>query len=163
MTGKKTEKPNPTTLLMFVSRITMTGDKEGRLYYEVTERQLEDGDLGDEPLLQIILSTKGASKYMGGGAGIVYRVEQPPDNPNSFYTGTAQYVGTWPDKEQRTAWQMQDQTMGQKIALMKEAKKSKSYDAVLECLEPIREAYSRARGLQRNLILARAVKYITQG
>jgi len=159
----KAEKPNPTILLMFVSRCLLSDSKEGRVYYQVTERQLEDGDLGDDDPMQITLGAKGASKHMGGSAGIVYRVEQPPDNPDRFYIGTAQYVATWPDREQRAAWQMQDQTMGQKIALMKEAKKAKRDDAVLECLAPIREAYQRARGMQRNLLLARAVQYITRG
>ena len=154
---------NPTTLLMFVSRCLLRDGKEGRIYYPITEEELEIGVLGDDSSDKVALGARAASKHMGGSAGIVYRVEQPPDNPDRFYIGTAQYVGTWPDKKQCVAWQMYDQTKGQQIALEKKAKKAKTDDAVLECLEPVREAYKRARGVQRSLLLARAVQYIVRG
>jgi len=163
MTTEKTEQPRPTILLMFVSRCVLDDGKEGRIYYRITDEQLEDSDLGDDAPMQFTLGGRSSSKYMGGAAGIVYRVEQPPDNPDQIYTATARYEGTWPDREQRAAWQVTDQTKGQEIALKKEAKKAKRDDAVLECLAPIREAYQRARGMQRNLLLARAVQYITRG
>lgn len=160
---KKEKKPNPTTLLLFVIRCVLGGDKEGRIYYEITEAELESGVLvASSRTTQVALSAKVASKHMGGSAGIVYRVEHPPGDTEKFYTGTAEYVGLWPDKKQRAAWQVYDQTKGQQIALLKRMKKAKADDAMLECLEPIREAYQRARGLQRNLLIARAVQYITR-
>ena len=153
---------NPTMLLMFVSRCVLSdGKSEGRVYYEVDE-SYKDAVLPSERPKERIFLAKKVSKYMGGSAGIVYRVEVPSNNPEQIYTATAEYVGMWPDQEQRAAWQVADQAAGQKIALMKAAKKAKKDDAVLDCLAPIREAYQRARGVQRSLILARAVQYITR-
>jgi len=160
-----TEKQeNPTILLMFVSRCILSdGKSEGRVYYQLDEADYKAGVIttrDGEPIDRVFAAK--IAKYMGGSAGIVYRVEVPPDNDTQIYTGSAKYVGMWKDQEQRAAWQIADSTMGQRIALMKEAKKAKADDSVLECLAPIREAYQRARGLQRSLILARAVQYITR-
>lgn len=158
------KQENPTILLMYVGRCILSdGKSEGRVYYQLDEADWKAGTITtrDGDTIERVFSAK-VSKFMGGSAGIVYRVEVPPEDDSKIYTGTAQYVGMWKDQEQRAAWQMADSTVGQKIALLKEAKKGKADDSVLECLAPIREAYQRARGLQRSLILARAVQYITR-
>jgi len=186
MGEKKTEK-RPTVLLMAVGRCIMSdGKSEGRRFYEITEDELDTGTPPDDKVpddvedkyraahamalvedpwyaRMRVYGGKGVGKNMGGSPGMVYCVEVDPEDASTIYSGTAQYVGQWPDREQRATWQMLDSTMGQKIALMRKAKKAKNQDDVLECLEPIREAYRKARGMQRNLILARAVQYITRG
>lgn len=161
------EEKRVTNLFLFVGRQCTWQGEEYRTYVPVTQEMLESGEIAEEYIKEHSFNFSGkalknAAKYMGGSAGIVYSVEQPADNPNSLFTGTASYRGTWPDQERRAAWQLADQTAGQQIALAKKAKKAKADDAVLECLEPIREAYRNARGMQRNLILARAVQYITK-
>jgi hypothetical protein len=184
MTEKKTEK-RPTILLMYVGRyIGSDGKSEGRKFYHITQDEWDAGvvpeskpaAIGSEGAVERAFalasnpwaererfySGKRLAKYMGGSPGMVYRVEVDPEDASTIYTATAQYVGVWPDQKQRAEWQMLDSTVGQKIALMKKAKKAKNQDDVLECLEPIREAYRKARGMQRSLILARAVQYITR-
>ena len=170
MTKKKTEKPNPTILLLFVGRCTLSdGKTEGRVFYRIEEDELEGGNdafLDDESVIagrRVVLGGRGLNAHMGGNPGIVYRVEQPPDDDTSYFIATARYAGRWENQEQCAAWQMADSAKGQQIALMKDHKRAKRQDDVLECLAPIREAYKKARGLQRNLILARAVQYITRG
>lgn len=160
------EKPNPTILLVLVGRCILSdGKSEGRVYYEVDPDDFEAGVVTlreGAPLERVYART--AAKDMGGSAGIVYRVETVPGVPKSrIYLHTAQYVGLWPDQEKRAEWQLSDHAVGQRIALMKEHRKSKRDDSVLECLAPIRDAYRRARGAQKSLMLARAVMYITRG
>jgi len=162
------EEKRVTNLFLSLGRQCDWKGNEYRTYVPITKEMLDDGEIADDYIEEHSFnfsgkSLKNAAKYMGGSAGIVYSIEQPADNLNSVYTGTARYHSMWPDEERRAAWQMADQTAGQQIALAKKAKKAKSDDAVLECLEPIREAYQRARGMQRSLILARAVQYITRG
>lgn len=162
------EEKRVTTLFLSLGRQCSWKGEEYRTYVPITEEMLKTGEIAADYIEERSFNFSGkalknAVRYMGGSAGIVYAVEQPADNPNSLFTGTAAYRGTWPDQEQRATWQMADQTAGQQIALAKQAKRAKSDDAVLECLAPIREAYSQARGMQRSLILARAVQYITRG
>lgn len=155
------KQPNPVVLLLYIGRCLLTdGKSEGRLFYQISEDEMRRGELPEEPR-EIVLNGKGLT--MGGNPGIIYRVEQPPDNPAQFYTGTARYAGRWNDSERCAEWQIADQAQGQRLALIREEKKARRRDDVLECLAPIREAYQRARGVQRSLILARAVQYITKG
>jgi hypothetical protein len=159
-----TEKKNPTILLLFVGRCVLSdGKSEGRLYYQLSEDDFKAGTIPmeDGEPIERVFSAK-ISKYLGGNPGIVYRVEVPADNQTQIFPSSARYVGRWEDQDQCAAWQMADQTKGQQISLMKEHGRAKRQDDVLECLAPIREAYQRARGMQRSLILARAVQYITR-
>lgn len=159
MSGDK--QPNPSVLLLYIGRCLLTdGKSEGRLFYQIDEDVMRRGELPESPQ-EVVLSGKGLT--MGGNPGLIYRVEQPPDNPAQYYTGSARYAGRWNDPETCARWQISDQAQGQRLALIRDEKKARRRDDVLECLAPIREAYQRARGVQRSLILARAVQYITKG
>ena len=158
------QRENPTILLLYVGRRAREGESEARRYYQLEEADFKAGvvTMSAEgfPVERLFAAKVVAS--MGGMPGMVYRVESHPGDTTKIYPGTAQYAGTWPDKEQRAAWQITDSVEGQKIALTKKHKAAKADDAVLECLAPIRRAYQRARGMQKNLVLARAVQYITR-
>lgn len=162
---KKSERI--TTLFLSLGRIRTWDAKEYRRYVPITQEMLDAGEIDQGYIEERAFtfggkSLRNANKHMGGSAGIVYAVEQPADNPDSLFIATALWHATWPDQDQRAIWQMADQTAGQQIALDKKGKKAKSDDALMECLEPVREAYHNARGLQRNLILARMVQYVTK-
>lgn len=162
MTDEKTA--NPTVLLMYVGRCILSdGKSEGRIYYELTESDYRAGVITtrDGDTIERVFSKKSA-KWMRGSPGIVYAVEYPADDPTKIYPSTARYVGLWEDRAQRIAWQLADSVIRQQYLLKQQEKKAQKDDAVLECLAPIRAAYQQASGVQRNLVLARVVQYLTR-
>lgn len=157
----------PKKLLMFVQRCYVSGGKEGYLYYEITDDEMHLGEFDErnfdgESRERVYSVNKQTRKHMSGSPGMIFRVEYDPDRPSTIFSNTGYYVGQWPDQKQRAEWQMLDHTFGQELRLKKELKKAKRDDSILECLRPIRMAYSNAVGVQRSLILARAVQYITR-
>lgn len=162
MTDETTTPAEPVTtvLLVFVRRVDLDGGQEGRVYYRVTDAEFRTGTLPDDIGEATHIYSKKVGKHMGGRAGIVYRVPSP--KPGTIVPGEAKWAGLWPNDERRVEWQSLDDAWYLANQLQKKTKAAKEDDAILECLEPLRSAYWSSVGLQRNILLARVVQYLTR-
>lgn len=155
-------EPNTKILLVYIGRRILSDGKEGHAYLRVSDADIQSCVVPSDVLHRHVFATKN-TKEMSGTPGTIYRVDAPPgDQVSSIFPDTATYFKMWPDKDKRAEWQISDHAVGMELRLLKEQAKAQRHDDVEECLAPIRAAYQQARGVQRNLILARAVQYITR-
>ena len=148
--------PNPTEKVVYIGRIYQASDKKcyTALYALDAQGQLPaDGDY----------RIYGSDLKLGRPGGI-YTVEYPAQREgNTIYVKTFKYVGFWPDEALAIAWQTRHDAHTTLERLEKKRAKETGTNLVAEQLEPIREAYQKAVGLERSVILAQVVSYITRG
>ena len=144
-------------LLINIGRCTLSDLKEGYSFIEVTPDQFSYGNLPNDEKRWTF--GKNIAKHLGRAPGMVFKVEV---SETSIKLDTSEYQGLWPDNDQRARWDIEHRTLGQKFSLEAQKKKDERLNAFEHRLEPIRDAYRHARGLQRSLILANVVKYITK-
>lgn len=89
---------------------------------------------------------------------IVEFVETNPEK-GSIKSSSGVRRGKWENEADRIAWKARDASTNMEL----EARKKSKQDELLESLAPAREAYKRLGGLQRNMLLAKIVLYITRG
>jgi hypothetical protein len=130
----------------------------------------EDGhpqfyEVGDDGELKKKLWSFTAKGLTGlGNAGAIYRFKQPHDSPDSILThrSNREYVGQWSNESDVVAWQAASEAARAVYRAEKRRKKETGVNRFKEQLEPVRLAYSQARGLERHTLLALVVAYITQ-
>jgi len=143
-------------LLVNTGRCVLADSKEGYRLIEVTSEQFDAGKLPNDGEPWIF--GKRITKHLGRTPGMVFEVDVTAATAK---LATAQYKGLWPDEEHRARWDIEHRALGQKFKLEAQKKKDERLSA-FECrLNPIRDAYRHARGLQRSLMLAHVVRYIT--
>jgi hypothetical protein len=150
------KKPTKKILLVNTGRCTLSNLKEGYRFIEVTSKSCATGRIPDNQKRWIF--DKSVTKHLGRAPGMIFEVEV---TDNSAILSTADYKGLWPDKDQQARWEVEHRTLGQKFQLDARKKKDERFSAFEERLDTIRLAYRNARGLQRSLILAHVVKFIT--
>jgi hypothetical protein len=101
----------------------------------------------------------------GGRPGALWEFERPspPDSEGTVYTSNAKYVGQYQDQKTVVGWQTEHDAARVADLARKRMEKETRPNRVMECLEPIREVYRRSRGLERQIIIAQVVAYITKG
>ena len=156
---------DPIILLMYIGRCLLNDNKTVDFkYYQLDEDEFKTGIItkrDGHPIERMF--SKAVYKQLTGTPGIVYRVIVPKENPREhIYASSGKFIGRWHDKQMQVTWQIADDAEKQRIALMKMTKKMVANNLVLERLDPIRVAYKQARGLQKDIILARVVQYITR-
>lgn len=95
-------------------------------------------------------------KQMGGSAGTVYKV--PQNEEGAIIYTRAEVVGWLQDRDLVTEWSATSRADERASEAFRFASKS---DPFQEELEPIREAYRKAVGANKNYLLAAVVRYIT--
>lgn len=164
--AKKEAERRPTLLLMYLG--DFAGEKNKILggYVRLSAEQFEAGELPVE--IDDISAGDGLAFYqkkstttgMRGSPGMVYEVEG--EDVSQIYPRSARYSGQWPNREHRARWQLEHQSRRAVIDLHNRKKKDQRDDPLMECLEPVRRAYKRAVGAQRNVLLAQVVERITR-
>lgn len=97
-------------------------------------------------------------KYLKAPPGSLYRINH---TENTIQPGTAQYLGMWPNVEQRVCLQAMAEARERLMTLRKNETKAKVDEGLVSALDPIREAYWKAMGPARHQIIAMVVEYIT--
>lgn len=151
MTSSDTSKPKVTIQLVYIGMRVGKGGKAFQTFKKIeADGTLEDGDRWYSKV-----------KHTGRPGG-VFKVECDAADESTIYSGTLTYQHMWDDEEQVATWQAQHDAYNAADRARKRFKKDTGANRVLECLEPIREAYHNATGLERQVILAQAVSYITR-
>ena len=149
MTAKK---KLPTIELVYLGAFITSKGKLGYQY-----RTAADGKLGDEP---ITFSKKLTSH---AGVGEVYRYEHSRPNDVLLIHGHGERVRRWHDRTQAERWQVEHQAERDEHASKTSAKAAGKERLDHDALESWRQAYAAANSTRRNLILMRAVQFITKG
>lgn len=89
--------------------------------------------------------------------------EEAGEDRLSIIASSGRYVQEWPDAAKVLEWDAEDRANRLMIDLLAAGKTAGGKNPMLESLRPVREAYKRLRGLQRSLLLAKVVEYITGG
>ncbi len=97
------------------------------------------------------------------GVGCVYRYESSGEEGATIIHGPGERAGDWPDRGEVERWQIEHQAARDEHATLSSAKAAGKERLDIKSLERWREAYQRASSVRRNLILLRAVQYITRG
>lgn len=84
----------------------------------------------------------------------------PQDSEGSIYGTRAQYIDQVKDCHE---WRLIDRATNEKLNALKALKRLKNLDPIKKQLEPIRAAYGKMTNLDRALLLAWIVKYLTTG
>jgi len=148
-----------TERLVCVSKIGV-GTKGSTL---VVFRHIEGGKLTEKQAL-FDAKTKNIKKAMRPFVGGVYDVgvETNDDGSQGWKLGTAEYVGRWEDSDEVARWQATERATQAHDEAKKRREKDGKHDAVLEALEPLREAYWALPAPARVHLLAQAVERITR-
>lgn len=154
----KTAEETRTVLLVNMGRTILSDRKEGYRFLEVSEHNFETGKLPASEDSRVWAFGKSITKHLGRAPGMVFEVKVSTD---SVKLDTVQYKGLWPDEEHRARWDTEHRALGNQLALEARKKKDERFSAFEDRLEPIRDAYRAARGLQRSIILAHVVRFIT--
>lgn len=101
---------------------------------------------------------KGQNVCPNAFVGAVYAMPQDPDG--SIYGSRAKYVDRVQDCHE---WLLIDRATNEEINAIKAVKRIKELDLFKQQLAPIRRAYATMNSLDRALVLAWIVKYLTTG
>jgi len=149
---KAEEKPRSRIKLVFVGvRQSMKND----MMY-VFHKIMEDG-------ITLEKESRSYSKLKNiGCAGSIWSVEVSPDQESTIYTNTMKYEGMWGSTYKVVEWQALSDAAITAIGLERRKAKETSNNEVFECLEPLRKAYAKAVGRERQILLAQVVEYVTR-
>jgi hypothetical protein len=147
-----------TVLLLNMGRTVLSDNKEGYRFLEVSNTNFELGEIPASEDSRVWAFGKSITTHLGRAPGMVFEVDVSAD---SVKLGTVQYKGLWPNEEHRLRWEAEHKTLGDHLRLEARKKKDERFNNFEHRLEPIRDAYRNARGLQRSLILAHVVRFIT--
>lgn len=153
---------NKTTILLVYigSRVDHTGNSLNDFWLPVTQDQCDTGTMPGNDVLSRCYG-KASKKRMGGTPGTVYSVTEIGSENNSIYPDDAKYVGTWPDQEQRTKWQIEHRTAITTVDLRKRAK-VEGQESNFAVLMPFREKYRNLVSQdQRAALLAQMIAFVT--
>lgn len=131
----------------------VVNEVEGRAFYQLQD----DGTLPENPEARVW--GKAVVKYMRGMAGSVYEVESPKDG--TIVPASARFIKLWEDQEKRAEWQVLSEAARDELEYLKAEARARKDEAVFDCLEPIRRAYREAVGVQKRIVLVRAIMAIT--
>ncbi|MHC4621180.1 MAG: hypothetical protein ACYTEQ_25820 [Planctomycetota bacterium] len=138
-------------------KLVFTGLRIGKSgkAHQVFRKVLDDGTLEEDD--------RWYSKIKSvGRPGGIFRMECSVDDDSTVYSATAQYQDLWDDEDLVATWQAKHDAATATDRARKRFQKDTRVNRVFECLEPVRNAYARATGLERQVILAQAVSYITR-
>lgn len=148
------DEPKPRARIKLVYVGIRQSEKNDVLY--VFHKILEDG----------VTLEKESRKYSKlksvGRAGSMWLVEVSPDQESTIYTNTMKYEGMWGATYKVVEWQALSDAAATAIAYEKRKAKDTSVNEVFECLEPLRKAYGKAVGRERQILLAQVVEYVTR-
>lgn len=150
------------TLLVVVGRTVATRG-EAVKFLEVSRSQFEAGQLtGGERT--VAYSRSRIVRYIETIPGMVYSFHSSNNNGMlAVKTATAHYEGLWPDRVMRLKWQELDRIDIAKIALRNEERNDKRDVVLYDLLKPLRDTYAEMAAFDRELYIARIVRYITSG
>lgn len=145
----------PVTLVYVGARQT---DNPARIHHEF--QQVEDeGDgwvFACEDVSYFYSDKPAIRRRMAISVGVI--IEVPMDEDMSVRSRDARVIDRWPDEDERTQWAAEHRIAKAASDAVKGARKA---DPFQEALDPVREAYRRARGTHRAQLLAAIVRYIT--
>jgi len=147
-----------TVLLLNMGRTVLSNNKEGYRFLEVSNTNFELGEIPASEDTRVWAFGKSVTSHLGRAPGMVFEVNV---TANSVKLDTVKYRGLWPDDEYRLQLDVEHKTLGDHLKLEARKKKDERFNNFEHRLEPIRDAYRNARGLQRSLILAHIVRFIT--
>ncbi len=165
MTAATGAKPQTEEILLVWRGYYLTQtDKLVGVWVHVTQEQYEAGQLPPEdPSADSfrIYEGKLTKKYMTRTPGAVYRVPQVPGT-TQVYAAEAQYVGMWPDDDQRLTWQATDRSARTTVEMWKKRDKEGAEDN-FAALKPLRDRYRKLPSQdQRAALLAQLIAFVTR-
>jgi hypothetical protein len=103
------------------------------------------------------------AKTKASVVGARYRVQATDATASRIIPGTMAFAGQWDgDRERVVGWAAADRALRASHRTELEHQRAKKMDPFRRNLEPLREAYQRARGAQRAQLLACIVAEITR-
>lgn len=159
MSEETTTEKVRTVLFLNMGRTVLSDNKEGYRFLEVSNTNFELGEIPASEDSRVWAFGKSVTAHLGRAPGMVFEVDVTSD---SVKLATAKYKGLWPDDEHRLTWEALHKTLGDQLRLEARKKKDERFNNFEHRLEPIRDAYRNARGLQRSLILAHVVRFLTR-
>lgn len=124
-----------------------------------TDEPLE-GDLGIEMSFETKLAGKGRSEMARWRAAQLYEV--PLSDEGTIWAGHATFRGQLGDRKKAAVLQTRERAERAVIECARAQAKNTGREAWEDALTPVRDAYSSATGLRREMILAQAVSFITR-
>lgn len=147
----------------FVDLVANAGSAEYTTFLQVTPFQLEDGLLsGTEK--EVVYKRKSLRKYIDAIPGMVYSFQATAHHGlPAIRLYTAHYEGLWPNTAQRAVWQSNDRNVHVKREISSIERKGKEDNSLYESLKTAREVFATVPPGDRDLTIARIVRYITMG
>ena len=139
-------------------KIVYHGVRLGRNYAKLHVYQEIDAE---NNLIGVVTGFSGKKSLLPATPGAILTAKASRDEENELQTihGPCRYDGLYPDSDMRAKWRVEHDSALTMLRLKKEAQEN----ALLECLEPLREAYANSyTPLQRRVLLATVVEYITR-
>lgn len=166
MATETSETVHSRILLLYLGEHWQEGKRFCR-FVRLTEEMIA----GKEPLVlanDAIFDRKAIKlSKLAARPGLVFEFQGSIDPLNhnhlTIVPSSGRYVRQWPDEASVVAWDAEDRANRMAINLLAAGKTAGEENPTLEALRPVREAYKRLRGLQRSLLLAKVVEYITGG
>lgn len=116
-----------------------------------------DGTLGPE-------SYYSAQGFKGVSVGHIFKVEALKDDPSGrIYVNTIQWIGTWPNPEQRLEWDAAARVYQTRKAAAREAGKESRRNLIRQALGPLRAIYNSTNWQNRVALEVLVLTYLRQG
>lgn len=96
-----------------------------------------------------------------GRPGGMYQFDCDAEDDSTVYPASMSYTGYWDDEDTVCEWQARHDAANSAARARRRQKRETGRNIIHERLEPIRDAYHKCVGMERNALLAQVVAYIS--